>query len=67
MPIYEYQCTDCDHIIEKIRHVEDRSRPVACDNPICSEEEPMIRKMSATSFVLKGVGWANDGYSSKKA
>jgi hypothetical protein len=31
MPIYEYQCKTCGHIVEELRSIADRERPVTSD------------------------------------
>ena len=32
MPIYEYQCTDCNTIFEKIRSIDSSDNPVECES-----------------------------------
>ena len=66
VPIYEYHCPRCEHTTEKVRKVADRDKPVECEAPFCDKDIPPVRKMSITSFSLKGGGWYADGYSSKK-
>ena len=59
MPIYEYRCTKCGHLIEIIQKLSDR--------PLrkCSECSGRLEKLvSRASFQLKGVGWYAEGYSS---
>lgn len=56
---YEYECSTCKHTWES----EDRissSPQTKC--PKCGKETAK-RLISATTFVLKGGGWASDGYS----
>ena len=62
MPIYEYQCTECDHIIEKIESFESEIRTIIC--PFCNGISNRI--LSLGSFHLKGDGWAKDGYGKRK-
>ena len=62
MPIYEYQCTECDHIIEKIESFESEIRTIIC--PFCNGISNRI--LSLGSFHLKGSGWYKDGYGKKK-
>ena len=62
MPIYEYQCTECDHIIEKIESFKSEIRTIIC--PFCNGISN--RKLSLGSFHLKGSGWYKDGYGKKK-
>lgn len=53
MPIYEYQCEECQHRIEKLMKLSDEA-PVIC--PKCNK--PALKKMvSAAAFRLKGSGW----------
>ena len=62
MPIYEYQCTECDHIIEKIESFKSEIRTIMC--PFCNGISNRI--LSLGSFHLKGSGWYKDGYGKKK-
>jgi putative FmdB family regulatory protein len=53
VPIYEYQCEECGHKLEKLMKLSDPA-PVAC--PAC--EKPGLKKqVSAAAFRLKGSGW----------
>ena len=61
MPIYEYQCGKCKKIKEVI-HSARFEHFIRCTK--CMSQ--MKKIISKSSFVLKGGGWANDGYSSKK-
>lgn len=56
MPIYEYDCKPCKESKELLQKLG--SPPPAC--PKC--HKPMDKKISRTSFALKGGGWADDGY-----
>jgi len=61
MPIYEYECKKCKHVKEIVmRIVDEPPRTMVC--PKCKGE--MKKIISQTSFILKGRGWADDGYSS---
>jgi len=60
MPIYEYKCKGCQSLTEKLRKYEKADDPVKCE--ACKGEA--TRVISQTSFVLKGGGWAKDGYGS---
>ena len=62
MPIYEYQCTECDHIIEKIESFKSEIRTIIC--PFCNGISNRI--LSLGSFHLKGSGWYKDGYGKRK-
>ena len=53
MPIYEYQCENCNHALEIIQKVND---PPPLDCPGC--DLPKLRKkVSAVAFRLAGGGW----------
>ena len=53
MPIYEYQCTKCEHKIEALQKMS--AKPLL-DCPDCGK--PGLSKLiSAASFRLKGSGW----------
>ncbi|NVJ62031.1 MAG: zinc ribbon domain-containing protein [Gammaproteobacteria bacterium] len=53
MPIYEYQCSACDHKFEKLQKMSDE--PLR-DCPECSEAA-LNKLISAAGFQLKGSGW----------
>ncbi|NIP72878.1 MAG: zinc ribbon domain-containing protein [Gammaproteobacteria bacterium] len=53
MPIYEYQCTDCGHALEKIQKLSDA--PLT-DCPKCGRSS-LKKLISAAGFRLKGGGW----------
>jgi putative FmdB family regulatory protein len=61
LPIWEYQCTKCDAVVEHF--VKDTKSFIA---PLhfteTCEAEYMIRIVSKSSFKLKGSGWYKDGY-----
>lgn len=63
MPVYEYSCQDekCNHKWEELQSMID---PVIIVCPLCKEETAK-KLISHVSFVLKGGGWADTGYSSK--
>ncbi len=59
MPVYEYECKDCEKVFEVQQRITDD--PLT----ICPECQGEVRKlMSMTSFQLKGGGWYADGYAS---
>ena len=60
MPIYEYKCAngDCQEVSEKLRKVSEADDQVPC--PKCGATTQ--RKVSLSSFQLKGGGWYKDGY-----
>ncbi len=53
MPIYDYQCTSCDHIEEVIQKISDA--PLT-DCPECNNAT-LQKQVSAPSFRLSGSGW----------
>jgi len=64
MPIYEYTCPECGAEATKLVPM-DAPAPT-CE--ACAEEREesiqMKRKISESSFHLKGGGWYSDGYGS---
>jgi putative FmdB family regulatory protein len=60
MPIYEYQCNQCNEVFE-IFHKIDEECKVAC--PKCLG--PAKKLISASNFVLKGSGFYVNDYPSK--
>ena len=61
MPIYEYQCENCDEVFEISQKISD---PPPSRHHCGSTR--IKRLLSSTSFVLKGGGWYADGYASAK-
>ncbi len=53
MPLYDYECRNCGHIVE-VLHGVNASGPTACEQ--CGG--PMRKLMSTPSIVFKGSGWA---------
>lgn len=53
MPIYEYQCTRCQHQFDQIQKISD---PVITTCPNCNQDS-VVRLVSAAGFQLKGTGW----------
>ena len=53
MPIYEYQCDDCNHVLDALQKVSDT--PLV-DCPECGKTS-LRRLISAPNFRLKGEGW----------
>ena len=51
MPIYEFRCTSCGEVVEKMQKYDDDPPPCRA----CEEETQRI--MSRGSFALKGTGW----------
>ena len=59
MPLYEYECSACEKVWDEI---EAASAPPLEVCPSCGKSAAK-RNLGATSFRLKGKGWAKDGYS----
>ena len=53
MPIYEYKCSDCGHLMDALQGVNDA--PLT-DCPACSGTN-LKRLISAPNFRLSGDGW----------
>jgi putative FmdB family regulatory protein len=61
MPVYEYECLQCNKTIEIQQKISDTPLS-SC--PECGQE---VKKLiSRSSFHLKGNGWYADGYSNDK-
>ncbi len=49
MPLYEYECSECKGIVEKLQSI-DAEAPVCCN-------KPMLKRPSFPSmFIMKGMG-----------
>jgi len=59
MPTYDYQCEGCSCIIEQIHGINEQPAKTKC--LVCGKI--LIKLISSPSFVLKGKGWADTGYS----
>ena len=53
MPIYEYKCNDCGHLMDALQGVNDVA---LTDCPACSGNN-LKRLISAPNFRLSGGGW----------
>ncbi len=62
MPIYEYQCPQCQTIFEEWLNIKDITDTAPC--PECTTKAPRI--ISNTAFVLKGGGWYVTEYGNRK-
>ncbi len=60
MPMYEYQCTSCNHRFELRQKFSDAP---ASTCPKCGGSVEKL--ISQTAFSLKGGGWFESGYCSK--
>jgi putative FmdB family regulatory protein len=63
MPIYEYQCAACGHVVEQLQKVSEAPL-VVC--PDCNKAE-LQKLVSASSFQLKGTGWYATDFKTKPA
>lgn len=61
MPVYEYQCPQCNAVFELWRNISDTGTG---NCPACSV--PMQKLISKSTFQLRGSGWYADGYCRKK-
>ena len=62
MPIYEYQCGQCDHRMEKLQKVNE---PPVTLCPTCNS--PSLNKLiSAAGFRLKGSGWYETDFKTRQ-
>ena len=62
MPIYEYQCDQCDHGFDTIQKFSDALLKIC---PECNQES-LRKKISAPSFRLSGTGWYETDFKSDK-
>ncbi len=62
MPLYEYGCEKCGHVVEKLQSSPNSPPPGECAK--CGTEGSMQRLISNTSFQLKGSGWYVTDYKS---
>lgn len=53
MPIYEYECKNCGHRMEKLQKISDAPLTTC---PSC-EQDALSKLVSAAGFRLKGGGW----------
>lgn len=61
MPIFDFRCDACEKVVEVF--IRGAETVIVCEN--CNA--PMHRQIARTSFVLKGGGWAKDGYGTPKS
>ncbi len=63
MPIYEYECQKCGKTTTVLQKMSDKA-PTDCE--FCGEKGSLVKKVSHSSFVLKGGGWFKDCYPDAK-
>jgi putative FmdB family regulatory protein len=62
VPIYEYQCNDCEHKLEALQKMSDEP---LLECPDCGKQS--LRKLvSAAAFRLSGSGWYETDFKDKK-
>ncbi|MEO5918294.1 MAG: zinc ribbon domain-containing protein [Candidatus Limnocylindrales bacterium] len=64
MPIYDYSCTSCRHLVEVIHGIHDPG-PRFC--PACGAEGGMRKGFSTPAVHFKGSGWAKKDRSSSSS
>ena len=62
MPIYEYQCQKCEHVLEALQKISEEPLRFC---PECGTEE-LKRLISAPRFRLKGSGWYETDFKKDK-
>ena len=61
MPIYEYKCSNCNHVFDVIQKISDD--PIThCSACSC---DTAVRLVSAAGFQLKGTGWYATDFKTK--
>jgi putative FmdB family regulatory protein len=63
MPIFEFQCTECDEISEEIVSFKRADKLLTIICPFCNGIANKQYSFNST-FMLKGNGWFKDGYDS---
>ena len=63
MPIYEYECKKCGRVTTVLQKMSDKA-PSTCE--YCGENDSLVKRVSHSSFVLKGGGWFKDCYPDAK-
>lgn len=62
MITYEYICSECKHTWDEEQNINDSTVKIC---PECQKESAHRLISAGTGFILKGGGWAREGYSSK--
>lgn len=63
MPLYEYQCSQCEKTFEVIQKFSEAPLTQCLDQQCKGEIQKILSK---TSFQLKGTGWYSTDYKPKK-
>jgi putative FmdB family regulatory protein len=61
MPIYEYVCNECGHLLEALQKISDEPLQTC---PAC-KKDALKKKISAPGFRLSGSGWYETDFKSK--
>jgi putative FmdB family regulatory protein len=60
--LYDYKCDECGNIIEVYQKIDDpKFERLFCNK--CDKDTSVTRVICCSTFLLKGDGWAKDGYS----
>ena len=59
---YTYECMECNQMWTEDLPLDQRNDPLSQACPFC-DKGGRIKRAYTTSFLLKGDGWARDGYS----
>ena len=62
MPLYEYHCEACGYRFTLMARMSERNEQ---DCPTCKRRATKL--VSGGGFILKGRGWADDGYAKEKS
>lgn len=57
---YDYKCGGCGHEFQREQAISD---PPKRDCPKCHKPKATRQISGSGAFMLKGTGWASDGYS----
>jgi len=63
MPVYEYECGNCNGLFEVSQKFSD---PVLTSCTLCKQAGKVRKLLSRSSFVLKGSGWYATDYANKE-
>lgn len=58
--IYEYACEACDSVVDVEMSLSEMLQRSTIECETCGAQ--MKRQISQSTFMLKGGGWANEGY-----
>jgi len=61
MPMYDYHCKVCGHNFEVHQSITEKPMAECPKCLVCTDN----RLISAPAIILKGDGWAADGYTKK--